>query len=335
MVAGIRRRLDELRPAVVCINGWSYGGCFAALEWCLEAKVPAVVMSDSTGLEAADNDRPARRRWWKEAVKRRVVALCGAALVAGRPHARYLSSLGMCPSAVFDGYDVVDNAHFAAGADRARAQAPALRRRLGLPERYVLTAGRHVPVKNLDGLLEAYALFVRQTRAEPPWLVVLGDGPERARLQQRAAELRIAGRVRWPGHVGYADLPAHYGLAETFVLPSHAETWGLVVNEAMAAGLPVLVSDRCGCAEDLVVPGRNGFTFAPGDTAALAGLLARLAASAETRARMGQAGRALVAAWSPERFAQGLARAVAAARAAPPPQPGPADRLLLKLLRRR
>jgi len=335
MVSGLRRSLDELRPAVVCINGWSYGGCFAALEWCRQARVPVVIMSDSTGIEAADNDVPRRRRWWKERIKQRVVRMGGAALVAGAPHARYMARLGMPEERIFQGYDVVDNAHFAAGAEAARAANGRLRAELGLPGRFFLTSGRQVPVKNLDRLLRAFASY-RAAAGEEPWsLVVLGDGPERPALQLLAQRLGIADAVRWPGFVAYADLPRWYGLAGAFVLASVSETWGLVVNEAMAAGLPVLVSGRCGCAEDLVEPGRNGLVLDPEDIAQMAAMLHQVAHGAVDRERMGRASEAIVARWSPDRFATGLAHAVRAARDAGPARAQLTDRALLAVMRSR
>ncbi|MDX1548697.1 MAG: glycosyltransferase, partial [Rhodothermales bacterium] len=109
-------------------------------------------------------------------------------------------------------------------------------------------------------------------------------------------------------------LPVYYGRAGGFVHPAHNDQWGLVVNEAMAAGLPVLVSTRAGCAQDLVHDGENGFRFDPADPAALARLLARLAAPETDRAAMGRRSREIIARWSPERFAEGLHRAAEAGR---------------------
>ncbi len=103
----------------------------------------------------------------------------------------------------------------------------------------------------------------------------------------------------------------YYALASVFVHPSTSEQWGLVVNEAMASGLPVIVSDRCGCAEDLVRPGVNGCTFAPQDSTALAGLMRRMSDGSRDLRAMGQASRDIIARWSPELFAESI---VAAAR---------------------
>lgn len=321
--------LDRARPDAVVIPGWSDPAALAALRWGLKNGKPAVVMSESTAFDAP-------RRAWQEWIKARVVRRCAAGLVGGEPHAAYLAELGLPRTRVFPGYDAVDNDHFAAGAATVRADEVAARARLGLPARYFLASNRFVPQKNLPGLLSAYAAY-RRDAGEAAWkLVLLGDGPLRAELVQQAADLGIAGDVSMPGFKQYADLPAYYGLAGAFVHASTSEPWGLVVNEAMAAGLPVLVSERCGCAADLVADGENGWKFSPDDPAALTALLKRVAAlDPSALAAMGEASRQRIARWSPDTFAENLLRAVQTAAALPSRGLSVFDRLLLALLLRR
>ncbi len=330
-VAAYRARLesllDESRAEVVAIAGWSAPWALAALAWCRRAGVPAVLMSDSSAEDAP-------RTPLKEAIKRRVVGLYQAALVAGTRHQDYVTSLGMPPDRVFLGYDVVDNDHFSAGADRARQDAVEVRRRLGLPERYFLASARFIPKKNLSRLLAAYARY-RDDAGDQAWhLVLLGDGPLRAELEAEITRLGIAGHVLLPGFLQYRELPAYYGLAGAFVHASTVEQWGLVVNEAMAAGLPVLLSERCGCAPDLLQPGVNGYTFDPCDTHALAQRMAQLAAAEGDRDAMAAASRRIIGRWTPEVFADGLWRAAAAARQFAAGDFGLLDRLLLQGLSR-
>ncbi len=150
-----------------------------------------------------------------------------------------------------------------------------------------------------------------------------------------AETIDCGGHVLTPGYKQYDELPAYYGLASAFVMPSLSETWGLVVNEAMAAGLPVIVSDRCGCAPDLVREGRNGLLFDPRDADALAGAMGHLAHGGADRASMGEASRAIIAGWGPGRFALGLRAAVDAALTAPRPSATPTGRALLWALSNR
>src|SRR5215207_413958 len=156
--------LDRLRPSVVFLNGWAERGALAGLRWCMRSGTPAVVMSESSRADSIRDDRqpdpgrPIRRRWWREAVKRRLVPHFSAALVGGTPHREYIVELGMAPDRVFDGYDVVDNDYFAIAADAARAD-PARRAALGLPERYFLASARFIPKKNLPRLVRAFAAY--------------------------------------------------------------------------------------------------------------------------------------------------------------------------------
>ena len=166
--------------------------------------------------------------------------------------------------------------------------------------------------------------------------MLLGDGPLRAEVESRVAGLGLTGEVLLPGFRQYHELPVFYGLAGAFVHASATEPWGLVVNEAMAAGLPVLVSERCGCAPDLVREGVNGLTFDPSSVAELAGLMERVAAMTDgQRAAMGEAGRRIVADWGPERFANGLMQAVELAVSRPRPQASVLDQAFLCALAHR
>ena len=294
----VRDALDRIDPDAVAVTSYSTPDAHAALRWCRRRRRVAVVMFDS---RAAD----AERRPWREAIKRALVRQYDAALVAGSPQAAYLASLGMPPDRTFRPVDVVDNDRFACGADRARATG-----RLPHPGPYVLSVNRFLPRKNVDGLIRAYAFYRARAQAggRAPWpLVLLGDGPERGRLEALAGPGVVFGGFQ------QADaLPAWYGGAGLYVHPAHADPWGLVVNEAMAAGLPVLVSRGAGCAPDLV--GGNGRTFAPGDPEGLASLLLWATADGTDRAAMGARSRTRIAPYTPAAFADGLWRAVTAGR---------------------
>lgn len=327
----IQGALARLRPEVLVVCGYGVTGMACALRRArvMAPGVPVVLLSDSTSDDRA-------RVPWLEAIKRRLVGQCSAALVAGRIHADYLAGLGMPRDSILLGYDVVDNAYFADGAEAARRDASALRARLGLPPRYFLTVARFIRadggvdrVKNLHRLIAAYDAF-RSGAAAAAWgLVILGDGELRPELEAQIDRLGLHGQVLLPGFRQYPELPPYYGLASAFVMPSLKETWGLVVNEAMAAGLPVLVSRRCGCAAELVEDGRNGWTFDPLDVAGLTDLMRRIAADEAGSATMGQASRKIIDQWTPDTFARNLGRAVEVARRVPAAAPGLIDELIL------
>lgn len=294
--------LNKNRPDVVFVPGWSSAFSLQALLWCRYADIPAIVLSDSQEI-----DFP--RFWATEWLKKVIIRNFSGALVAGSPHERYLNHLGMTSFYIRRGYDVVDNEYFQNGADIARANAAVLRQHLQLPERYFLTCARFVSKKNLKFLVEAYRdyriVMEESFSEEYIWdLVIVGDGGERESLVEFIDEIGCSGSVKLLGFCQYDVLPSIYGLASTFVLPSLTEQWGLVVNEAMAAGLPVLVSRRCGCAEDLVDEGSNGWKFDPEEAQSLASLLVHqtLLGDAELD-RMGRRSRDRIGGFSLKQFA--------------------------------
>lgn len=289
--------LRTSQPDAVLIPGWSSKAAIQALLWARRQQVPAILMSDS---QATDFTRNPAVEWLKSAIVRNF----SGALVAGQAHRDYACELGIAPDRVRTGYDVVDNAHFARGADDARENATTLRHALHLPERYFLASARFVEKKNLPFLIDAFRAFRESHASADIDLVITGDGPLRPQLEAQIRNLDLQGTVHLPGFVQYPDTPKYYGLATAFILSSTTDQWGLVVNEAMAAGLPVLVSERCGAAANLVKPGQNGFAFDPHDTDALAALMRRLAdAPQPALEQMGAVSQDHIASYSPQSFA--------------------------------
>jgi glycosyltransferase involved in cell wall biosynthesis len=332
----LRRALDEIKPQVVAVPGWSFADALGALSWCIETNTPTVVMSESTAWDE-------RRAGWKEWIKGRLVRLNSAGLAGGTPHADYLAQLGLPRDRIFKGYDIVDNDYFAAKTAEARSQKSEVGSRKSLPENYFLASARFVEKKNLRRLIEAYARYramaeksqIKNRKSKIWALVLLGDGPLRETLNSQLSSLNLHGHVLLPGFKQYDELPAYFGLAGAFVHASTTEQWGLVVNEAMASGLPVLVSSRCGCAADLVQEGVNGFQFDPANVDELAQLLLKISGDDFPLADFGAASLRIIAIWGPERFASGLRDAVAAALKNPRPRAGLVDRLLLRALLRK
>lgn len=321
----LTQKLDEIAPDTVAVPGWSLPRALGALQWCVQNGVPAVVMSETTASDFT-------RRWWSEKIKNRIVSHFGAGLVGGTPHRAYLRELGMDTERIFLGYDAVDNEYFAQETQNGFENEEHLRSEYTLPDYYFLASCRFVPKKNLSRLIDAFGRYRSQTSDNVWDLVILGDGPERDAVEETVTKAGLTHAVHLPGFKQYDDLPIYYGLAGAFVHASTREQWGLVVNEAMAAGLPVLVSDRCGCASDLIEEGRNGYTFDPYDSTDLADRMYQVAHGAVDRVSMGSASREIIARWGPDRFAQGLRQAVEAALESGPPSGSLFDRLLIKAL---
>lgn len=335
----LKQALERFMPECVLVPGWSRSYSHFCQSWCLKNKVPAVVMSETT-------EQDLKRSPHKEWVKRQLLRGYSAAFVGGSPHSGYLAKLGMSPARIVQGYDVVDNEYFAFGARKARAETNALRERLGLPKKYFLGSARFISRKNLLGLLEAFALY-RSIAApashrngkgganDPCSLVILGDGPLRPELEKFIESRSLGSYVQLPGFRQYDELPIYYGLAQAFIHSSLSEPWGLVVNEAMASGLPVLVSHKCGCARDLVNPGGNGFTFDPEDPGKLAKLMAKLNSNNACLEAMAAASAKRISAWGPERFAAGVLECATVAVRKQRPRPSRWLPCLLKILSNR
>jgi 1,2-diacylglycerol 3-alpha-glucosyltransferase len=298
--------LDALRPDAVAIAGYHIPALRAAARWAGRTGRARVLMFESTEL-----DKP--RNVFVEASKGYVVRhYFDTAFVGGSASAAYLAKLGFAFSRIWQGYDVVDNSRFAKRAAEARADSELLSDLAPTGRHYFVTAARFAPEKNLDGLLEAYAIY-RDHEPDGWGLVLAGDGPLDVSLRARVAELGLRD-VCFPGFLDPDRLAVVMGRAGAFVLPSLSEPWGLVVNEAMACGLPVIVTNRAGSAFDLVREGENGWRVQAGSVDSLARALLEVArATPEERARMGEFSRRAIEAYSPEGWGRAL---TAAARAA-------------------
>jgi glycosyltransferase involved in cell wall biosynthesis len=319
-----RWALEQTNPDVVAINGWNNFGSLIAADCCMRCGTPLVVMSESSR-----QDEPRTR--WKEAIKRRIVDLYSAALVGGQRHVEYLIELGMPRERIFTGYDVVDNDHFARRTAEIRNSKFELRKKRGLPENYFLASARFIEKKNLSTLIQAYGEYRRRSQLamRVPWdLVLLGDGQLRGTLNTQLSTLNLNEHVHLPGFRPYEELPIYYALANAFVHASTTEQWGLVVNEAIASGLPVIVSNRCGCVPELV--NGNGFTFDPASEHELSARLLEMASLAdEERKQLADNSYRIAANFAPERFGEGLERAASAAIGDSQKRFGVMDRALL------
>jgi glycosyltransferase involved in cell wall biosynthesis len=295
------RKLSALRPAVVLVPGWATLPALFAALWGRAHGVATIVMSES-------NFDDHGRSLLGEAVKRFVVnSLFDGGIVGGKRAAFYLERLGMQQDRIVPGYDVVDNDYFSSCAQRCRHEYDGIQNLNSPP--YFLFVGRLAPEKNVSTLLDAFGLY-RDCGGN--WrLVIAGDGPLNDTLREKADTHVRTGAVVFTGHLNIQELPSLYEAAGCFVLPSMREPWGLVVNEAMASALPVIVSSRCGCADDLVIEGWNGFVIDSSTASSVAAALTRISKlDLETRVRMGKRSQSIIANYSPERWAQEVQRVV-------------------------
>lgn len=295
--------LDLLHPDVVAIPGWGFPIARTALSWCRQHHVKTVLMSESKW-----NDE--KRVWWKELIKSYCyVKNYDAALVGGLAHQDYLIQLGFPQHRIFLGYDIVDNHYFAQGSAMARQDPVAARQRqISLPlKSYFLAVTRLIPRKNIVRLIHAFATYKRKVENDEAWdLVICGSGEEEAKIRHLIHHYQLDNCVHLPGFISYKDVVDWYGLATALIHPALTEQWGLVVNEACAASLPILASNTIGASE-LVHEGLNGWLFDPTcQEAIVQSMLQMHSLDPEARQKMGNISCEIISEYSPSRFADGL-----------------------------
>ncbi|MCX7046018.1 MAG: glycosyltransferase [Candidatus Sumerlaeota bacterium] len=279
---GMGRLIREWRPDVVCASEFSYSTLYFALYRRLRAPMDFGQM-----LWTEENpDMLARRGFIRRALR----ALCGrmvdSVVVYSQGSAEAFARAGLVEKEklfVCGNHQSEDS--FSAKLAAARSLISESLDGFHLRgKKVMLFVGRLAPEKNTGRLLEAFAQTHRQ-RPEAV-LALVGDGPEKRRLEQQAAELGLEGAVIFAGHCDGARLHVWYLMAGAFILPSEYEPYGAVVNEALLAGLPVLCSSRVG-ARGLVREGVNGHIFDPLDVGAMQSAMSGIldsSPSAETAA---------------------------------------------------
>lgn len=297
LVQACWRSLEKIRPTCVVIPGYANPVALIIALWGCFRRVPRILMTESA---AADRPRYA----WKEKIKSFVInSLYNGANFGGKPQIRYLEQLRFPIDKTTPFYDVVDNDYFASATTALRSTQQ--RADFSLPSQYFLYVGRLAPEKNIPVLLEAFARY-RQAGGTFH-LVLAGDGPLRESLPALARQFGIDSHTHFVGRKTVEELPPYYAFATSFVLPSLSEPWGLVVNEAMASGLPVFISKRCGCAEDLVSQGENGYLFDPDSHDQISACMWQIQnLSPAQLSQMSQASLRRVQAFSPENWATHL-----------------------------
>ena len=294
--------LNRALPTAILCGGYSYLASWVALRWARSRSIPFLLWSESNVQDARRGHAPV------ELLKHEFLRRCGGFVVPGQSARDYLLTKKIREERIFIAPNGVDNDLFGSLAAVARKEASANRRKLGLPDRYVLFVGRLVPEKGIFDLLRAYIGLEEHVRRQLG-LVFVGDGPARAELQMRASAISV-GEIRFAGFAHREQLPTYYTLAEMLVLPTYTDPWGLVVNEAMACGLPVIVSQVAGCVRDLVREGWNGLIVPPRDVALLTAAIRDLAVQPEIRVSMGVHAASHIANFSPQRWSVSMVAAI-------------------------
>jgi glycosyltransferase involved in cell wall biosynthesis/GT2 family glycosyltransferase len=302
LTPGVVGALANVRPDVVVVSGWSTFAAQAAIAWCRLKGVPYVLVVESHD----EGPRPGWRRTVKGTVVPPIVERAAGLLVTGTLARDSMIARGAHAERVRIFANTIDVEAFGDRADRLAGSRPELRRALGAGQEdvVVLSVARLAREKGLDVLLRAVAA------ADDPrlLLVVAGEGPQRGALAKLADDLSI--RLVLAGDVDWERIVELYVAADIFALLSEREPWAVVVNEAAACALPLVLSDRVGAAHDLLRDGENGALVAAGDVAGAAQALGRLAADPELRRTQGSRSRELARDWGYGPSVEGFVEAV-------------------------
>ncbi len=306
---GMTRALRGAAPDAIICGGYNDVAFWRALAWARRHRVPFLLWAESNLHDRRGGHAAV------EALKRAFVNRCDRYVVPGSASADYLKSYGAGDAVIETAPNAVDTELFGQQAEQARGDAERSRQDLGLPARYFLFVGRLLPAKGIFDLLDAYQMLEPAIKSSVKLLFV-GDGSGRQALEQRAKSA-APGSVQLAGFVHREQLGSYYGLADVFIFPTHSDPWGLVVNEAMACGLPIIATDVAGATADLVKDGWNGHVVRPGDIRQLASAMKKIFEDADLRTSMGRNSREHIKNYSPAKCAEGLARAALASKGAP------------------
>ena len=277
------RSLSEIQPSVVIIPGWADVGAWTAKCWCTVNNRRAILWAES-------NECDHKRVFWKEVIKAGFLRGFSAAQVYGTTNAEYLVKLGFDPARIWKKRAVADVNLFRI-VENARPCSES--------RKVILFVGRLAPEKNLEFVLNAARLLPTRVR-RGLLLRFVGYGPLESSLRLKAESLGLIDLVEFVGPRKHNQLPEVYHAADVLLLPSTSEAWGLTVNEGMLCGLPAIVSERCGCARDLINPG-TGWSFNPRDVGGFMRILERVAAMPHSELRtMGRNAAELAREYSPE-----------------------------------
>jgi len=289
-VPGMGRAIRDSHPDAVVVPGWYSSTLVRALITCRIHGIPTVYRGDTpltarTGIDWLPDGIVPGGILWLDSLSRQLIrplpwyvktkAMLGffsAYLTVGMRNREYLAHFGVPSSKIHLAPSCVDNEIFSRAAEGARREGRAsVRAKLGIPNENfaVLFVGKLDENKRPWDVILAAAILGDKTTA-----LIVGSGPEMDRTRNDAARLGV--HAVFPGFINQSALGEVYAAADVCVLSSTSETWGLVVNEALASGTPCVVSDGVGCAPDLIARGVTGDIYPAGDVPALARALGQI-----------------------------------------------------------
>lgn len=282
-------------------HGWESLGTYLAFSYCKRKKIPFLIYSESTAREKSI------LRLISLPLVKYVVKNSEAAIVAGKNSRDYLTSLGANEKKIFKAPNAVNNSNFK--LKLSRKDKAKLKEKYGIPkeDKVLLYIGQLIDRKGVKYLLDSFNELTQQDKKLS--LIIVGEGPQKKELLAKTCELGLD-KAYFLGYLPDEELKKIYGLADLFVLPSYEEVWGLVINEAMCSGLPVITTRNVGSAIDLVKNGINGYIIKEKNSEELAQAILKVFKEKDKSNKMGGASKNIIKDFTPKKTAQGIYEAV-------------------------
>lgn len=293
------------RYDAVLLHGYTYAANLLAF---LAAKTHGVAV-----LLRSETHRRLRRGSWRGRLRDAVLSLAyrfvDGFLAIGSANREYYVGLGVPERKIFDVPYAVDNSRFTVAAALARDHGDEIRKQYGLPPTgpIVLYVSKLMRRKHPDVVIRAFARL--QSEGSNAVLFMVGTGEMESELKALTDSLNLKDIV-FGGFINQSELPRVFAACDVFVLPAENEPWGLVVNEVMCAGKPVIVSSEVGCVPDLVKDGVNGYLIKPRDVDSLVIALRQVLCDESLRRRMGDASLSIINHWGYEECRRGIQTAL-------------------------
>lgn len=290
--AAVLGRVLRKEYSAVHLAGWGHWMTRLAILACRIRRVPFSVESDTPLGAGVTGWRRSIKDWlypfWMKWIT--------MAIPGGRRQAGYFRRYGVPDDRIVISHMTVDTETIREMKSVGREE---FRRANGVPSKMVvfLFVGRLLVLKGIDTLLAAFEKAA--AKDQNVGLVIVGDGTERTRVEE--VSCRLPNKLWAVGRQNYGGVISWMRSSDVFVLPSRDENWGLVVNEAMVCGLPIVISDACGCVDDLVFEGQNGHIFPVNDVEKLTEAMLSIARCGEARRAMGRASATIIEPWTASR----------------------------------
>lgn len=273
----------EPKNTVIILHGWNYITHLMVLLLSRVYHKKLILRGDNP--DHHDRMMSPGKQWLKKLILLPLLKLPNLVFYAGKRNFLFFRMYGVSESKLCFSPHSVDNERFQLSDQEKTHKRNYLRRTYHIPDEaiVIISPAKYIPKKRLQDIIEA----VGHLNNPHLYLMLAGEGPSRDFLQNKAKDT-APGKVIFTGFINQSEMPDHYAMADILCMASGlGETWGLGVNEGMNSGLPVILSDLCGCAEDLVEPGVNGYIFPTGNVMVLADYIRQLSEDSDLRTKMG------------------------------------------------